>query len=214
LEGELETRRIDDIVTILDDFDSDKFSFGTAGLYFGVDTLDRTDWPTEGQRVQLRGQKFFDLSEGGALDAERFEASWLYAFDVADYGVLLNARYGKLETDELIIGFDSTFELGGFRQLSAFRENSLPVDELTYGSVEVFNRLGDSGFLVDIPVYVGAIAEYGRIPLAFFEIDEVEDAYSGALYIGAETPVGPAFLGAAYGNSDDVKFFFRFGRTF
>ena len=214
LEGAIQNSRIDDIVTLVDDFDEESYSFGSLGAYFAVDTLARTDWPTSGQRLQLRGETFIDISEDGLLDAERFEASWLYAFDVGELGVLLNGRYGKLDTDTLLIGSDANFELGGFRQLSAFRENSLPVDELTYGSVEVFKRLTDAGFLVDLPVYAGAIAEYGRIPLSFFELDEVEDAYSGSLYLGSETPLGPAFIGAAYGNNDDLKFFFKFGRTF
>jgi len=61
---------------------------------------------------------------------------------------------------------------------------------------------------------VGGIVEYGRIPLSFFDLDQVEDAYSGALYLGSETPLGPAFIGTAYGNNDDLKFFFKFGRTF
>ena len=214
LEGSIQDNRIEEIVTIGEDFPSESYSFGRLGAYFAVDTLERTDWPMSGQKLQLRGEKFIDISEDGVLDAKRFEASWLYALSVGDFGVLLNSRYGKLESDAFIFGYDATFELGGFRQLGAFRENSLPIDELAYGSVEVFKRLSDSGFLVDLPVYVGAIAEYGRIPLSFFDLEEVESAVSGSLYLGSETPLGPAFIGAAYGNSDDLKFFFKFGRTF
>lgn len=222
LEAEVKNERLDDIVTAATDFQTETYSFGSLGAYFAADTLDRTDWPTHGQRIQLRAQRFFDISEGGALDGDKFEASWLHTLEAGSYEILLNGRYGRLNTKETILGFDSLFELGGFRKLSAFRESSLPTDEFAYGSVEIFKRLSSEGFLVDIPVYVGGIAEYGRYSVSFFETNqggqritgETEDAISAALYIGSETPLGAAFLGTAYGNSNDIKVFFRFGQTF
>lgn len=214
LEGEIQDGRFEPIVTIDPTITAEHYSFGSVGAYFGIDTLDRTDWPTGGRRVQLRAQQFFDISEDGALDANRYEASWLQAFSAGSYGALLNLRHGKLNTDGVTVGFDSTFELGGFRQLSGFRERSLPVERLNYASLEVFKRLSNDGFLVDIPVYIGGLAEYARIPFSALGLDDVEDALSLAAYMGAETPLGPAFIGTAFGNNNDLRFFFRFGRTF
>lgn len=216
LEGEIKSANVTQIVTTDPEFngDGDATKYGSVAAYFAIDTLNRLDWPTNGQRLQIKRQNFYDFSGGGAQDFQTFEASWLYAFEIDDIGVLLNARYGKHNSEALILGIDSTFELGGFRQLSSFRENSLPVEMLTYGSLEVFQRLSNTGLLLDFPVYVGGVAEFARIPLTFFGIDQVEDAFSGTLYIGSETPLGPAFIGMAYGNSNDLRFFFKFGSTF
>lgn len=214
LEGEVQNARFKPIVTIDPTITSEHYSFGTIGAYFAIDTLDRTDWPTKGRRVQLRAQQFLDISEDGALDGKRYEASWLQAFSSGSYGALLNLRHGKLYTDDVTIGFDSTFELGGFRQLSGFREQSLPIEQLNFGSIEVYRRLSHDGFLVDFPVYLGGLVEYARVPFSVFGLDESDDFASLTLYMGAETPLGPAFFGTALGNNDDLRVFFRFGRTF
>ncbi len=106
------------------------------------------------------------------------------------------------------------FSLGGFRQIGSFSDNAIPARSFGYGSVEVFHRLTDTGKLVDLPIYVGIIGEYARFPLGFFDVDQRASVYAGSLYIGADTPLGPLFLGGAYGSGSTTQFFFKFGRTF
>ncbi|WP_298913213.1 patatin-like phospholipase family protein [uncultured Algimonas sp.] len=218
LEAEYRHNSVSDIVTSLTDFKTLSYSSASVGAYVAVDTLDRLDWPTRGLRLRGRGQQFmeeFDTAEAGDfnIDSIRLETDLLYAFEIGEIGMLLNARYGDLIADDVVLGTDSAFELGGFRQLTAFLEDSLQMETLTFGSVEAYHRISETGFLFDIPVYVGALAEYGRVEADDFGLAN-RDVYSGSLYLGAETPLGPVFLGTAYGSNEDLKFFFRFGQTF
>jgi len=61
---------------------------------------------------------------------------------------------------------------------------------------------------------VGVIGEISRIPLSFFDIAEQTNIYAGSIYIGADTPLGPLFIGGAYGSGSTTQLFFKFGRTF
>lgn len=212
LETEVINSRTDDLVTIIEDFEAQSTNRAAIGLYFASDTLDRTDWPTQGYRVRLRATQLHDLKDDfGAT--ERYEALALTAFSVKDIGVILNGRYGKISSNNEILGID-TFQLGGFRQLGDFSDNSLPVNNFIYGSAEVFHRLSPSGQLFELPLYIGMIGEIAEVPLNFFELDERAVAVSGTLYFGADTPIGPLFLGTSYGSADDIGFFFKLGRTF
>jgi NTE family protein len=214
LEAGVENTRISEIVSIFDNFKTSSADRANVGLYFAADTLDRNDWPTAGNRMRVRAKRVYDLGNVDTAAIDTLNASWLTAFGVGSYGVLLNARYGETSDS---VGINSSlefFSLGGFRQLGSFADNSLPTNSFSYGSVEVFKRLTDTGKLVDLPIYVGIIGEVGRIPLSFFDIAEQTNVYSGSLYIGADTPLGPLFIGGAYGSGSTTQLFFKFGRTF
>ncbi|MEE9347946.1 MAG: patatin-like phospholipase family protein [Robiginitomaculum sp.] len=212
LEANISKSEVKEIVSIFENFDDNTSEQGGMGVFFAIDTLNRTDWPTAGLRLHSRAKRNYSLSEGNE-SSDEFTASALGGFSYKDFGIVVNGRFANSHTGDTEIGLGS-FRLGGFRRLAAFSDNSLPLDSYEYGSVEVFRRLSEAGKLFDLPLYIGGIAEYGHGSLAFFTEDGDIDATSGTLYLGADTPLGPVFLGGAYGNSESGKLFFKFGRTF
>ncbi len=214
LEGGIDTTRLSEIVSIFDDFKTSGADRANLGVYFAADTLDRNDWPTSGQRVRIRAKRTYDMGGRPIASVDTLDASLLAAFDVSNFGVLLNGRYGETSKKNQVNSSLEIFSLGGFRQLGSFSNNSLPASSFTYGSIEVFRRLTQTGKLIDIPIYIGVIGEYSRLPLSFFDVNEQANVYSGSLYVGADTPLGPLFLGGAYGSGSTTQFFFKFGRTF
>ncbi|MEP3890161.1 MAG: patatin-like phospholipase family protein [Hellea sp.] len=213
LETEIAEAKTNDIVSIIENFPTIRTQTARVGLYFSGDTLDRNDWPTSGQRIRLRARRAYELNEE-KQNSDRFEASWLAAFEVSDFGVLLNGRYGRIKDNKPNLASADLFQLGGFRQLASFGDNSIPLSEFTFGSVEVFKRLNAVGNIFEVPLYAGAIGEAAYFPLDFFGSSDSVGTISGSLYLGADTPLGPVFLGSAYGNNDKLKVFFKFGRTF
>jgi NTE family protein len=214
LEGGVDTTRLTEIVSIFNDFEASSSDRANIGLYFATDTLDRNDWPTSGQRLRMRAKRTYDLASKNAETADKLDISFLTAFEFSELGILLNGRYGKVSNKGGVDASLEIFQLGGFRQMAAFSDRSLPVNSFVYGSVEVFHRLTDTGKLIDLPLYVGAIGEFSRLPLSFFDINRRANAYAGSIYVGADTPLGPLFLGGAYGSGGTTQFFFKFGRTF
>lgn len=212
LEGGFQNRHISNTVDFDEDFKSATFDIGAAGLYLGVDTLDRNDWPRSGQKLRATARRIFNIDDAARTEIDQYEAAWLGAFEVKGLQTLINIRHG---TSPDRLGFGSgSFALGGFRQLGSFPNNSILIDEYTYASLEVFERITAQGRLLDFPVYVGAIGEIAQFPIFFFEEEEETGIISGTLYLGIDTPLGPAFLGGAYGSDDERSLFFKFGRTF
>ncbi|MGJ8563243.1 MAG: patatin-like phospholipase family protein [Alphaproteobacteria bacterium] len=212
LEGGLSNVNVSSNINTGEAFKTVKFNSSNFGAYFGLDTLNRKDWPTSGQRLRASAKRIYTSDESDTSDIDQFEASWLGAFEVKGIGTLVNARYG---TSSTISEFGSgSFTLGGFRQLSAFPNNSVPVDEFTFVSLEVFDRITGTGRLLDLPVYVGALVEFAELPIFFFDEDLTSETIAGSLYLGIDTPLGPAFLGGSYGDAEVATLFFKFGRTF
>lgn len=209
--AEIKDSQFSEILAPNDEFTNFSQTQAGVGLFFAVDTLNRNDWPTSGHRIRTSAIRAFSF-EDGIPDTDLIEGSWLGAFEIGDYGALLNLRSGQ-NTGQRGSSVNN-FQLGGFRQLGSFTNNSIYADEFTFGSVEIFKRLTSEGRLLDLPVYAGFIAEYARVPLVIFEGDIDLDLYSASLYLGIDTPLGPLFLGGAYGNDDAASLFFKFGRTF
>jgi NTE family protein len=215
LEGGMDTTRLSEIVSIFDSFQTTSADRANIGVYFATDTLDRNDWPSSGHRIRMRAKRTYELVKAQNRPAiDTLDISWLSAFQLSDFGLLLNARYGETSNKNGVNSSLEIFSLGGFRQLGSFSDRSLPAQSFTYGSLEVFHRLTQTGKLVDLPVYVGIIGETARLPLSFFDIEQRANVYAGSIYIGADTPLGPLFLGGAYGSGSTTQFFFKFGRTF
>lgn len=214
LEAETKDTRLSKIISIdPDTANTIKGTQTSAGIFFAVDTLDRTDWPSSGQRLRASGKRAFAV-DNTVNDTDLYEASWLGAFRLGTFNTLVNARYGTNPGDRTNV--TENFTLGGFRQMSSFADNSIFADEFKFISVEAFRRLTTEGRLLDLPIYVGAIGEYAEIPIDLLDGAGAQelDLYSGSLYLGIETPLGPLFLGGAYGNNEVTSLFFKFGRTF
>ena len=212
LQGGLAKQHLTNPINSNEDFQDIDIDLGYLGAYFALDTLDRNDWPTSGHRIQTSALRIYTAQDSVSDHIDQFEASWLGAFEFKGLGALINARYGTSPTRN---GFGSgSFTLGGFRQLSSFSNNSVPVDEFSFLSVELFDRLTGTGRLLDLPIYVGALAEFAQFPILFFEEEESASTIAGSLYLGVDTPLGPAFLGGSYGDNNAATLFFKFGRTF
>lgn len=212
VEGEIKDSRTRSILNIGEDIGKFSNQLGRLGVYAAADTLNRNDWPTTGHRARLRAARIFVLDDSGTANTRRLDASYLQALEIKSFGVLLNARYGDTRADDSTVV--DPISLGGFRQLSGLRDRSLPVSQFKYGSVEVFRRLTSEGKLLDLPIYVGGLLEYGDNTLSILGIEDDVTVVSGAAYLGIDTPIGPMFLGTAYGNNDDLQMFFKLGRTF
>lgn len=210
-EGVIAAGRLDPQITLFPDlvqgFD---YSLGGAGALFGVDTLDKVDWPTRGFQLRLSGQTLYDLSDREQTDVYRLSA--MKPFEIGDVGVILRARTESVQNDN-----NDPIEilsLGGFRQLTAFSENSLPNNEYVLGSVEIFKRLTAADRVVSFPLYVGATIEYANVSFDLFGLDDNDHFASGALYLGAETIFGPAFFGAGFAEEGQYSLFLHLGRSF
>jgi len=211
LGGEVRRGRLEPQVTFLPDVEPVVYTLAGVTGAFAVDTLDQLSWPTRGVQALLQVSHLFDV-DGEAADTSQVQFQARTAFESGDYAFIVSGRYGVVETQD-----DNPVEIvsiGGFRRLSAYPQDSIPTDRYGYGSVEVFKRLDQAGSLINLPVYAGILAETAYVEFDFLGLDEGGMVYSGAVYIGADTLLGPVILSTAVGEEGAGGVFLHVGRSF
>lgn len=221
VEGVAAAGDIDTVVTSVPDLlPGRSYEVGGGAVYFGVDTLNRTTWPTSGVSVLTSAELMYDLDT-----EEKSEKYYFYVATAHEFGPLgLNLRVqaeGIQDDGEIPI---QILNLGGFRRVSAFAENSIPTDQYMLFTADIFRRLTGSEEILNFPIYLGGTLEYTEISfdlfedrafdLAAFAGREEDKGFAGSLYVGGDTPIGPFYFGLGASEFGDTAVFLHFGRTF
>ncbi len=189
------------------------FSFeeGFYQLQYSFDTLDNVDFPREGEDIGV-GIRQYDPALGSDQRYRQWEISLDKAISQDVNTFVLGGRYGRtLDEAEVVT---SSFQLGGARQLSGFRQDALAGQNISLARVIYFRQMTPRSFLpLDFPLYLGASLERGRV---WNNDNEFDSGYinAGSVFIGYETPLGP--LNFSYGLNDEAEraLYMNLGRSF
>ncbi|MBC3422288.1 MULTISPECIES: patatin-like phospholipase family protein [unclassified Pseudomonas] len=195
------------------DQDLPKVSFneGFYELKYSFDTLDNVYFPHSGEDIGLTLRKY-DRS----LDSDTDYRQWQFNIDKAlSYGPntwVFGGRYGRTLDDTDVV--TSSFVLGGARQLSGFRQDSVSGQNISLMRMVYYRRLTPRAYLpLDFPLYLGGSLERGR---AWNNDNEFDSGYINAasIFLGLDTPLGP--LNISYGaNTEHQKaVYLNLGHTF
>ncbi|HEK1686349.1 TPA: patatin-like phospholipase family protein [Pseudomonas putida] len=195
------------------DQDLPKVSFneGFYELKYSFDTLDNVYFPHSGEDIGLTLRKY-DRS----LDSDSDYRQWQFNIDKAlSYGPntwVFGGRYGRTLDDTEVV--TSSFVLGGARQLSGFRQDSVSGQNISLMRMVYYRRLTPRAYLpLDFPLYLGGSLERGR---AWNNDNEFDSGYINAasIFLGLDTPLGP--LNISYGaNTEHQKaVYLNLGHTF
>ncbi|MHB0849751.1 patatin-like phospholipase family protein [Stutzerimonas nitrititolerans] len=187
------------------------FTEGYYGLQYSFDTVDNVDFPREGEEIGLTLRQY-DPSLGSD---ERYRQWELHLDKALSYGpntFVLGGRYGRTLDDAEVV--TSSFLLGGARQLSGFRQDSLAGQNVSLGRMVYLRRLTPRSFSpLDFPLYVGASLERGR---AWNNDNEFDSGYINAasLFLSYETPLGPLNFSYGFNDEDERALYMNLGRNF
>ncbi len=142
------------------DLPRENFTEGFYSLKYSFDSLDNVYFPHEGKDVSLTLMQF----EPGFGSDTRYR-QWEFKLDKAmSHGpdtLILGGRYGRTLDDANVV--TSSFLLGGARQLSGFREDSISGQNVSLMRAVYYRRLTPRSYLpLDFPLYAGASLK--RIP--------------------------------------------------
>jgi len=189
------------------------FDLGAVFAEFAYDRLDSAYFPRHGQALRLawRGER---EGLGSSGDTDAVQAEWLMARSRDRYSLVLGLEGGSA-LDDAVVSPQQLFTLGGFLQLSG-----LPVDARAgtqYGLARaiLYRRVsrGGTGFF-EFPAYLGVSVEAGNTWLTRDDVDWSRLEAGGSLFLGAESPVGPVYLAAGFGEDGARAFYLLLGRTF
>lgn len=187
-----------------------RISAGAYTLRLQFDQLDNVDFPRSGVRGSAHAYK-----SSGDLGAEesytKVDAEVVAAISLGEHTFNFAGKVGDKLGGDALPRYDQ-FQWGGFLQGSGYASGQLLGEGLQFGRVMYYHRIM-RGTLMD-GAYGGFSLEATKIknPLVPGNSDEL--VKSASLYIGSDTPLGPAYLGYGRTEHGDDAFYFFLGKPY
>jgi NTE family protein len=109
----------------------------------------------------------------------------------------------------------SHFPLGGFLNLSGLRAQSLAGPYYGVARGIVLRSVGNGGEgVLNVPAYVGLSLEIGNVWSRRDQVSVSDTRKDAALFFGADTFLGPAYLAVGYDEGGKSAFYLFLGRTY
>lgn len=191
-----------------------KINFDETALIaaFSIDTLDGVFFPQNGIQFGIEYEN---------------NLSWLNGDSRADtlfYGGYFPTTWGK-NTFGLISRFATTFNgeptetdlfpLGGFLSMTAYSPGQLTGNHGGSAGAIYYRRIsGGPRYLAQTPIYLGALVETGNVWNDRSDMSLNDLRWSSGVFVGADTMLGPVYLGAAVGDRGQTSAFLYVGQLF
>ncbi len=180
---------------------------GAVRARFRIDRLDSVKFPRSGYAataVYLDSRT--DL--GARDDYTRWEGDILSAFSFGDNTVQVALKGGGPVGSSKLPVYDQ-FSLGGFMQLSGYMTGQFYGESVTFGRLVYYRKLTKA--VLTEGVYAGASLEAGRIGGQLVPGNPTGMLEAGSLFLAADTPLGPMYLGYGIAEGGNRNLYFYLG---
>ncbi len=176
---------------------------------FRWDTLDSRYVPRTGSRVTL------DLvsprpAMGADLNYNRLSGTWIGAKSWGRETLAGRARLGSSFGAEM--PYYDQFTLGGFQELSGYAYEQFRGNQVAYGGLIYYHQIATLTPPLGRGVYLGGSLEVGAIGDTIDFLTEPKTRFGSSLFLGADTWLGPAYLGVGVGGDGEATGYFLLGR--
>lgn len=194
--------------------DGFKNSFDETSIVanFSADTLDNVQFPHKGMVFDAAYANSTSWLNGdGRVDTVQFGGYHPFTWGKNTMG--FNYQFGNAMNggpDEV-----GLFQLGGFLNLSAYFPGQLTGNYRGSAGLIYYRRVaGGLRLLTQTPIYIGALLEAGNVwnNKSDVSLDDLHN--SAGLFVGADTFLGPVYLGYAVGDDDQSAAFLYIGQIF
>ena len=193
---------------------NESFRIGAWTARLDIDKLDNINFPNSGQRLRL---DVLGSRTGLGADSSytRVVLDWAGAYTWRNNSFSARLSFARGLGDGEIPVFD-TFKLGGFQYLSGYGLDRFRARDITFGTIGyrrvIKPPLGlQLGGLLD-RMYAGASLEAARIKESIDPLTADGNFYSGSVYIGSDTLIGPVFLGFGFADRSNQVLWLAIGR--
>lgn len=185
----------------------DTFSTSYSGwnARLSLDQLNRLYFATQGWATRL---EYFDSSDAGF---SRAEVDVQGVFSLGKTVISTRANYTGSPQGQL--PFYNPARLGGFGNLSAFSRGQVLGDDITYVGVRAEQIIGSFPVGLRGDMRLGFALEGAHVGTYYTEtnLSNVDILNSATIYLGGETPFGPAFVGFGYSTNGVSNLFLNIG---
>ncbi|MEP6504987.1 MAG: patatin-like phospholipase family protein [Betaproteobacteria bacterium] len=173
-----------------------------------VDQLDYVNFPSKGYR--LEGEAVVGTRR--LVHSEHMARGSIEGTAVDSFGRNTFELHGALKmSDEKAQLVVDQFTLGGFQQLSGYRPDQLSGNAVLFGRLNWYRRLTDTPVFAR-GFFLGASLEAGN---AWEDRSQVSLRHlrgGGSVYLGADTGIGPMYLGLTYAPRGELGIALFIGR--
>ena len=175
-----------------------------------VDQLDFANFPQRGYRLQLEALAGHQASATQpSAEANRIE---LQATGVKSWGAHTMNLYARaLVAHQPDSSAQGPYTLGGFQQLSGYKPGQITGNTLLFGRASYYMRLSEAPLLTRSFV-VGASLEAGNAWNRRQNVALSDLRYAGSLFVGADTGLGPLYLGIGHAPRGGSEIYLFIGR--
>ncbi len=182
----------------------------TAGLRAAlfVDQTNTAWFPSDG--YGFTGTAYAAMTSfGSALSYQRLEGT---ARGIRSWGdnVLNVAVSGGTALGSDMPAYES-FTLGGPLRLSGYRINEFSGRDYAFGRLMYYHRMYSLPDILGSGLYFGGSGEVGYIANRFDNSRSPGTLWSGSAFLGADTFLGPAYLGLGYGGAGNWSLYLLLG---
>lgn len=193
----------------LQTFKFDETNFETE---FSVDTLDDIEWPKTGSTFELVYRNGLSLFGGDSrVDSVQAGGFHFETWGANTFGLtyLAATTFNGQENET------DLFPLGGFLRLSGYSQNELTGNHGGALTGIYYRQIaGGAGLLADVPIYVGGTLETGNVWNDRRDVRLDDLRWSASLFVGADTMLGPVYLGGGIGDDNNTAAFLYIGQLF
>lgn len=197
-----------DVILGADELSTDSFELGELNIEHYHDSLDNLWFPNQGYRSNL-GYRLSRKSLGSSANYEQAFGNFSGAWSIGKNSLLFRLEGGYSFEDQTPL--ERWWELGGFGRLSGLIPEQLAGPNYGLASLAYYRRLNEVELA---PVYAGFTLETGNVWENQSAIDFDNLVYSGSLFLGVDTPIGPFFLAWGHADSGESTFYFYLGNPY
>ena len=188
-------------------------NFKTAKLLATItlDDLDDVFVPRTGKLVTLR-YEYSDTAFGADDDFQSIHLHYLNAHSWGRNTLIHSVRLGSyIDSDAPLY---NTFTLGGFMNLSGYDRRELSGSQKVLGQLMLLREFGATRAISNTPLYIGGAIEAGQVWADRDAVSVSDLVYSASAVMMVRTPIGAAYLGVSYSDSNRSSVYLSLGRNF
>jgi NTE family protein len=182
-----------------------------TGSVFGriwVDRLDEAYFPSRGYNAKVEYELLREeFGNDGDLDQVESKASYFHTFGKHTFG--LAGLFNSTLDGEAAV--QDRFRLGGFLNLSGYDRDAISGQHSALVAALYYRRFTQLKLL---PWYIGGSLEYGNVWEDRGDMSWDSGIAAGSVFLGADTPIGPLYLGYGHAEQGRNSGFLYLGKTF
>jgi len=175
-----------------------------------LDQIDSVNFPRHGWR--LLGNIFNPSSQLGSDESyAKWDIEGNAASSMGEHTMSFAFKVGGKIGSDPLPRYD-LFQWGGFLQQSGYRTGQLVGEKIEFGRLMYYHRISHGSILEG--AYGGVSLERGRVSDPLIPGNPDGWLTSGSIFVGADSPLGPAYLGYGRTKDGDSSFYFYLGNPF